>query len=63
MLDCLIGAEGRLACTVMSEEPPGAGFGAASLAVARSLRAPPQLADGAPTAGRRTRVPITWRLE
>lgn len=63
LLDCLIAGDGRLACTVLSEEPAGRGFGTASLAVARSFRAAPQLADGTPTAGRRTRVPIRWRLE
>jgi protein TonB len=62
ILDCLVGADGRLSCIVLSEEPVGQGFGEASLRVARSFRAALQTRDGRTTAGGRARVPITWRI-
>lgn len=62
LLECLVVADGRLACTVVSEEPEGYGFGEASLRVARSFRMAPETRDGVPTAGGRVRVPIRWNL-
>jgi TonB family protein len=61
-LDCLIAANGRLRCAVVSEEPLGLGFGAAALSVADEFRAAEQV-DGAPTIGRRVRRSIAFRLE
>jgi protein TonB len=63
VLDCMVVAFGRLTCTIAFEDPPGQGFGAATLNIARSFRLAAQTADGTPTAGGRVRVPITWRLE
>ena len=62
MRDCIVGADGRLSCTVISEDPPGHGFGEASLRIAREFRMAPQTNDGRSTEGGRARVPISWRL-
>jgi TonB family protein len=61
MLDCLIGADGSVACSVFSEAPTGAGFGPAAIEIARRFRAAPRSVDGTPTPGRRTRIPISFR--
>jgi len=60
-VDCLVGADGRLSCTVLSEDPPGWGFGDSSLRAARLFRVAPQTADGRATSGGRIRKTITWR--
>ncbi len=62
MLDCIAGSNGRISCTVVSEDPPGYGFGEASLRVSRYFRIAPQTSDGRSTAGERLRLPIAWRL-
>jgi protein TonB len=62
VLDCLVSADGRIACTVISEDPTGWGFGDAAIRISRNFRAAAQTADGRPTSGGRTRVPITFRL-
>lgn len=62
VLDCLVDAGGRISCTVVSEDPPGWGFGDAAIRISRSFRAAAQTSDGRPTSGGRTRVPITFRL-
>jgi protein TonB len=62
VLDCLVSADGRIACTVASEDPSGWGFGEAALRIARNFRAAVQTSDGRPTSGGRTRVPISFRL-
>jgi periplasmic protein TonB len=59
-LDCLVGADGRLTCTVVSEDPPGLGFAYATLGVARHFRAAPLTRDGVSTAGGRVRRTIRW---
>lgn len=61
-LDCLVSADGRIACTVTSEDPTGWGFGEASLRVARHFRLAPTTSDGRPTSGGRIRRTIVWRL-
>ena len=62
VLDCLVDGQGALSCAVVSEDPPGYGFGNAALRLAQSFRAAPQTTDGRPTGGGRVRVPITWRI-
>lgn len=62
MLDCVVSADGRIACSVASEDPPGWGFGEASLRISRQFRVAPQTADGTPTTGGRFRRPIRWQL-
>jgi periplasmic protein TonB len=61
-IDCLVGAEGRLSCTVVSEEPLDYGFGDATLAISREFRLAPQTTNGTPTAGGRMRRTIRWVL-
>jgi len=61
-LDCLVAADGRISCTVISEDPSGWGFGEAAIRISRNFRAAAQTDDGRPTSGGRTRVPITFRL-
>lgn len=60
VLDCLVGLDGRLTCTVASEDPERWGFGAAALRIAKEFRMAPQLEDGQPTAGGRVSVPIVF---
>ncbi|MET0182079.1 MAG: energy transducer TonB [Caulobacterales bacterium] len=62
ILDCLVGAGGEIACAVLSETPPGWGFGAAALRISRYFEMAPQMADGQPTAGGHVRVPISFRI-
>lgn len=62
VLDCLVDANGRISCTVASEDPSGWGFGEAALRISRNFRAAAQTSDGRPTSGGRTRVPISFRL-
>lgn len=63
MLECLVAADGRLSCSVISEDPPGYGFGEASIRLSRHFQVAPATRDGVPTSGGRMRVPIRWRLE
>jgi TonB family protein len=62
-LDCGIFGTGALACTVASESPSKMGFGRAALAVANGFRAAPTTASGEPTAGKRVRVPISFKAQ
>lgn len=61
-LDCLVGADGRLSCTVISEEPSNMGFGEAAVRISRQFRMQPQLENGQPTSGGRYRLRIPFRL-
>jgi periplasmic protein TonB len=61
VIDCTVAADGRIACTVASEDPPGWGFGEATLRVSRRFRVAPQTADGTPTAGGTFRKTIRWQ--
>ena len=63
-LNCLIGQDGALSCSVHAVETTGDpdGFGEASLRVARHFRAAPTLDDGSPSAGRMYRLNIAWRM-
>lgn len=62
MLECLVGETGYLRCAVTEDSPEGAGFGDAALRVSTEFRVAPTQADGAPTAGRRLRRTIVFRL-
>lgn len=60
-LECTVGPDGGLtACVATDETPAGAGFGAASVAVASKFQMPTKAPSGAPTAGRTVRFPIQW---
>lgn len=62
VLDCLVATNGRIACTVVSEEPTGHGFGEAALLISRNFRMAPSTRDGRPTAGGRIRLPIRFAI-
>lgn len=61
-LDCIVAADGRISCTVTSEDPTGWGFGEAALRISRHFRMAPATRDGVPTSGGRVRVPIRFNL-
>jgi hypothetical protein len=50
-LDCVADESGRLDCGNAAEDPPGWGFGAAALQLARRFEVAQNFSDGAPTAG------------
>lgn len=62
-LDCLIEDGGALTCLILAEEPMGAGFGDAALAVASEFRAAALSKDGVSVFGKRVRLPISFKLE
>jgi protein TonB len=59
-LDCLVREDYRLACEVVSEEPQGVGFAAASQEIARRFRIAETTSDGRSTLGGRVRRTIHW---
>lgn len=61
-LDCIVAADGRINCSVISEDPSGWGFGDAAIRISRSFRMAPATQDGVPTSGGRVRVPIRFTL-
>lgn len=60
VLDCIVDAQGQLACAVLSEEPAGLGFGEAAIRASRLFRMAPETRDGHRTAGGRVRIPIRF---
>lgn len=61
-LDCVTTAEGLLTnCRVEGEDPPGAGFGAAVLALSTRFKMRPMTKDGHPIGGGKVRIPIVFR--
>lgn len=62
-IGCVTTAEGLLAdCQVVAEDPPGAGFGDAAVALAAKFRMQPMTKDGQAVAGGKVRIPIVFRL-
>jgi protein TonB len=61
-VECLVDAGGRLSCTITREDPPGYGFGEATLRVSRHFRVAAATRDGAATSGGRIRRTIRWVL-
>lgn len=62
-LVCNVRRDLRLACNIAEENPPGEGFGAAALRIARRFRAEREFPDGRPTVGAHVRVPMVFRVE
>lgn len=59
---CQVTDDGRLkACTVVSESPPGEGFGEAALKASASFRM--RVDPGTSPLARKVRIPITFRLD
>jgi TonB family protein len=63
VLDCVANSNGRLDCSVASEDPNGYGFGQAALSIARGMRVAATLPDGRSVAGGHLRVPLTFRAD
>lgn len=61
-LACIVAADGRISCSVTSEDPSGWGFGEAALRISRHFRMAPATRDGAPTSGGRVNVPIRFNV-
>jgi hypothetical protein len=49
-IDCLIGFDGKLSCSVANEDPRGWGFGSAALELAEMMQASPRMSDNGPSA-------------
>ncbi|NEX94029.1 TonB family protein [Caulobacter sp. 17J65-9] len=61
--ECARTRDGRLEnCALVSEQPAGHGYGPAALEVIKDMRVGPNAADGTPLAGRKARVPLTFRV-
>lgn len=60
MLSCEAQHEGKLSCTVESEEPSSLGFGEAALKIAPYFRLHTWTIEGLPTVGAQLRVPIRF---
>lgn len=62
-IECTVDDRGKLTqCRVISEDPPGFGFGDAQIRAMRRLEALPQTVDGQPVAGGLIRLAIKWQL-
>jgi TonB family protein len=60
---CRVALDGTLAdCVVDSETPPGHGFGAATLAAAKTFRMHPRRVNGRPVADGVVRIPMTFSV-
>jgi TonB family protein len=63
IIACEVAATGTLEkCQVAREEPEGAGFGQAALAMSGQFQMKPASRDGRPVAGGRVRIPIRFML-
>lgn len=62
VLDCLISSDGRLRCLILSEDPPGWGFGQAALRLSRDYRMAPLTVEGQPTAGGHYRLRLPFEM-
>lgn len=63
VMECLVTVDGLLTnCAIVEEDPPGRGFGQATLSLAPTFRMTPQTRDGVPVGGARVRVPVTWSM-
>ncbi|MGD9980674.1 MAG: hypothetical protein AB7H66_15990 [Hyphomonadaceae bacterium] len=61
VLDCRVQGNLGVACSVASETPVGAGFGAAAMRVANSYRARPTLSDGTSAVGANARIAVNFQ--
>ncbi len=60
---CTVGADGKLIdCSILSEDPPGHGFGDATLRLTKLFQVPSVSRDGKPTVGHAFARTVQWRL-
>lgn len=62
VLECRVDATSKFVCGLISEDPPGYGFGAAALRVVEKFRAQPTTATSEKTEGRYKCIPVVWKL-
>jgi TonB family protein len=63
VLSCQVEIDHTLSnCQVVSEDPPGWGFGEAAIKMSKLFRAKPTTKDGQPTAGGRLTIPLTFKM-
>jgi hypothetical protein len=62
LLDCTVGLDTVVSCSILNQYPTGWGFGDAALAVSRAFRASPRMIDGRPVAGGRIRIPLRFTM-
>jgi TonB family protein len=63
VMECLVRLDGTVSdCVITSETPAGAGFGAATLRVAKHFRMEPAKINGKPVEGARVVIPVSWRI-
>jgi TonB family protein len=63
VVDCGVNHDGSLTdCTVVSEDPPGLGFGDSAMTIAKVMVMNPWTIQGTPVDGARVRVPIRVNL-
>ncbi|MBS0298201.1 MAG: energy transducer TonB [Proteobacteria bacterium] len=61
VIECEVTAQGVTAdCKVVSEDPPGVGFGEASLSAARHFRFKPKTIDGRPVSDPHVTIPVNF---
>ncbi|MDB5498520.1 MAG: TonB protein, partial [Phenylobacterium sp.] len=62
-ISCTVNARGTLDnCSVVSESPPEAGFGDATIKASKLFKMRPLSKDGAPVDGGTVRIPLRWVL-
>jgi len=63
VLQCIVTAKGSVdQCKVISEDPPGVGFGEAALRMTCLFKMRPETRDGQPVSGARVTIPIHFGL-
>jgi TonB family protein len=61
VMECTVQLDGTLAdCSVVSEDPPDQGFGAALLKMAKSFKMKPETKDGLPVGGAKVTIPLRF---
>jgi TonB family protein len=62
-LECLIGFDGRLDCSITREEPDNWGFGTAAMSLVATMRAGPRMSNGIPSANQTVDIEFVFASE